>query len=64
MRRVSNRGMTAMLAVAMLAMALPALGGDHSSAYLGVIVEKVSPSTASALHLSGGTAITNVDQDG
>jgi len=53
-----------MLAVAMLAMALPALGGDHSSAYLGVIVEKVSPSTASALHLSGGTAITNVDQDG
>ena len=46
--------------------AAPGYPGDPSSgAYLGVMVEKVSPETATALHLSsGGTAIENVDQDG
>lgn len=39
--------------------------GSQSGAYLGVMVEKVSPETANALHLSsGGTMIENVDQDG
>jgi membrane-associated protease RseP (regulator of RpoE activity) len=39
--------------------------GSQSGAYLGVMVEQVSPETASALHLSsGGTMIQNVDQDG
>ena len=40
-------------------------GDSHGSAYLGVMVESVSPETATAMHLkSGGAAITNVDQDG
>src|SRR6516165_3276998 len=39
-------------------------GDPSSGAYLGVMVDKVSPEAASALHLSGGTLIGNVDQDG
>ena len=36
-----------------------------NGAYLGVMVDNVSPETAAALHLtSGGTVIANVDQDG
>src|SRR5215472_12219190 len=39
--------------------------GSQSGAYLGVMVDKVSPETANALHLNnGGTLIANVDQDG
>src|SRR5215471_6728801 len=68
MARVSNFFMSATLAAASLIapfmIAPQAFGGDHTSAYLGVMVDKVSPETASALHLSGGTTITTVDQDG
>lgn len=48
------------------AVATPLSPGDpHGGAYLGVMVDKVSPETAAALHLtSGGAVITNVDQDG
>jgi serine protease Do len=54
------------LSMASASYAAPASPGDPSSgAYLGVMVEKVLPETAAALHLSsGGTAIENVDQDG
>jgi len=54
------------LGMAVAGFAVPGYPGDPSSgAYLGVMVEKISPETAAALHLSsGGTAIQNVDQDG
>src|SRR5215472_3575760 len=40
-------------------------GDNHTSAYLGVMVDTVSPETASSMHLkNGGAAITTVDQDG
>jgi serine protease Do len=40
-------------------------GDSHGSAYLGVMVDNISPETAASLHLkNGGAAITNVDQDG
>ena len=48
------------------AVAAPAYPGDsHGGAYLGVMVDNVSPETAASLHLkNGGAAIANVDQDG
>jgi membrane-associated protease RseP (regulator of RpoE activity) len=40
-------------------------GDPSNGAYLGVMVEKVSPEMASSLHLAnGGALIENVDQDG
>ena len=43
----------------------PVPGTSQSGAYLGVMVDKVSPETAAALHVtSGATMIANVDQDG
>src|SRR5271165_1188195 len=43
----------------------PVPGPSESGAYLGVMVDKVSPETAAALHVtSGATMIANVDQDG
>ena len=43
----------------------PQQGGTQGGAYLGVMVNKVPPETAAALHVaSGGTMIANVDQDG
>src|SRR5262252_1657958 len=40
-------------------------GDNHGGAYLGVMVDSVSPETAASLHLkNGGAAIANVDQDG
>ncbi len=42
----------------------PGAAAPAGRAYLGVMVEEVSPEKASALHLAGGTAIANVDQDG
>jgi len=39
--------------------------GTSGGAYLGVMVDTVSPETAASLHLkNGGAAIANVDQDG
>jgi len=48
------------------AVAAPGYPGDsHGGAYLGVMVDNVSPETAASLHLkNGGAAIANVDQDG
>jgi serine protease Do len=48
------------------AVAAPGTPGDsHGNAYLGVMVDGVSPETAATLHLkNGGAAIANVDQDG
>lgn len=43
----------------------PGPGTSPSGAYLGVMVDKVSPETAASLHLAtGGTSIADVDQDG
>src|SRR5271157_2284021 len=44
----------------------PSPGDVHSTAYLGVMVESVSPEKAASLHLKdhSGAAITGVDQDG
>ena len=41
-------------------------GDPHSTAYLGVMVDNVSPATAASLHLKDGSGavITGVDQDG
>ena len=68
MRNASNFLMIAALTLSMAvaSFAVPGHPGDPSNgAYLGVMVGKVSPETAAALHLtSGGTTITNVDQDG
>jgi len=48
------------------AFAAPGVAGDtHGAAYLGVMVDGVSPETTASLHLkNGGAAITTVDQDG
>ncbi len=55
----------AMLVAMFPGAAIPASAGDHGGAYLGVMVDTVSPETAAALHLkSGGASIDNVDQDG
>ncbi len=46
---------------------MPAFVGEpHSSAYLGVMVDNVSPEKAAALHLADGSgaAISGIDQDG
>ena len=47
------------------AVAAPA-GDNHSTAYMGVMVDTVPPDVANALHLKDGSgaAITGVDQDG
>ncbi len=42
----------------------PGPGAPPSGAYLGVMVDNVPAETAAALHLTGGTRIANVDQDG
>ena len=49
-----------------LAGAVPSSGDPHATAYLGVMVDNVSPMTAAALHLKDGSGavITGVDQDG
>jgi hypothetical protein len=55
------------LALGVIAEPTAAIAGDnHGVAYLGVMVEKVSPEATAAFHLPSGTgtAITNVDQDG
>ena len=57
--------MAATLTVSMAVAGFAAPGDPANGAYLGVMVEKVSPETAATLHLSsGGAAIENVDQDG
>ena len=42
---------------------LPPAGDNHSAAYMGVMVDNVSPELASSLHLkdSNGAVITGVD---
>lgn len=64
--RISSKILMAAILTASMAVASFAAPGDPSNgAYLGVMVEKVSPETAASLHLaSGGAAIENVDQDG
>jgi len=69
--RVSKLIMCTVLTVGMTwsvpaAVAAPAYPGDsQGGAYLGVMVDSVSPETAASLHLkNGGASITNVDQDG
>lgn len=55
------------IAVLGLGLSACALAGEvHASAYLGVMVDNVSPEKAAALHLKPGTgaAIAGVDQDG
>jgi serine protease Do len=55
------------IAVLGLGLSACALAGEgHASAYLGVMVDNVSPEKATALHLKPGTgaAIAGVDQDG
>ena len=68
MRNASNFLMIAALTLSMAvaSFAVPGHPDDPSrGAYLGVMVDKVSPETAAALHLTnGGTTIANVDQDG
>jgi membrane-associated protease RseP (regulator of RpoE activity) len=46
--------------------AVPFHGDPHAAAYLGVMVDNVSPTTAASLHLKDGSGavITGVDQDG
>jgi serine protease Do len=55
-------GLTGVLPVAIAAPA----GDNHSTAYMGVMVDTVPPEVANALHLKDGTGaiITGVDQDG
>jgi membrane-associated protease RseP (regulator of RpoE activity) len=65
MPSVSNFVLCLALAVSTVSWAMPGTpGGQENGAYLGVIVDKVSPETAAAMHVSGGTLIANVDQDG
>ncbi len=65
MRRVATSLMCLALTVSMAVASFATPGDPSNGAYLGVMVEKVSPETAAALHLtSGGTTIQNVDQDG
>ena len=55
-----------MLSVLPVAGAAPTPGDAHSTAYMGVMVDSVSPELAASLHLKDGSgaAITGVDQDG
>ena len=65
MRNTSKLLMSATLTVSMAVAGFAVSGDPSNGAYLGVMVEKVSPETAATLHLSsGGAAIENVDQDG
>src|SRR5215469_18109048 len=53
------------LALAGAAPTMLAAKGTSGGAYLGVMVDTVSPETAASMHLkNGGAAITTVDQDG
>src|SRR5215472_11156946 len=64
---VSKVMMCAALALALAGAAPTTLAakGTSGGAYLGVMVDTVSPETAASLHLkNGGAAITTVDQDG
>ena len=58
--------MAAVMGIVPVAGAVPSPGDPHSTAYLGVMVDNVSPATAASLHLKDGSgaAITGVDQDG
>src|SRR5450755_4688466 len=58
--------MLVMMTGAPFAGAVPMPGDAHSAAYLGVMVDSVSPEKAASLHLKDGSgaAITGVDQDG
>jgi len=71
--RVSKLSVCAVLALGVTGVApvagatpLPAPGDTHSAAYMGVMVDNVSPELASSLHLKdgNGAVITGVDQDG
>jgi serine protease Do len=71
--RVSKLIVCALLALSVTGFApvagatpLPAPGDTHSAAYMGVMVDNVSPELASSLHLKdgNGAVITGVDQDG
>jgi len=55
-----------MMSVLPVAGAAPTPGDAHSTAYMGVMVDSVSPELAASLHLKDGSgaAITGVDQDG
>jgi membrane-associated protease RseP (regulator of RpoE activity) len=67
MRQVLNVLLCGVLAFAASSCSLAAghPGDSGNGAYLGVMVEKVSPEKAASLHLSnGGALIENVDQDG
>ena len=65
MRSVSHFVLCLALAVSTAAWTMPRNpGSPENGAYLGVMVDKVSPETAAAMHVSGGTLIANVDQDG
>src|SRR5664279_3087157 len=65
MRRVATSLMCLALMASMAVASFATPSDPSNGAYLGVMVEKVSPETAAALHLSsGGAAIENVDQDG
>ena len=64
---VSKIMMCAALALALAGAAPTTLAakGTSGGAYLGVMVDTVSPETAASMHLkNGGAAITTVDQDG
>jgi serine protease Do len=58
--------MAGVTGVATMAGAVPSSGDPHATAYLGVMVDNVSPTTAASLHLKDGSGavITGVDQDG
>jgi membrane-associated protease RseP (regulator of RpoE activity) len=67
MRQVLTLVLCAVLVIGATSIGLAAghPGDPSSGAYLGVMVEKVSPEVASSLHLNnGGALIENVDQDG
>jgi len=71
MRRISKMLICAALTLAVAgavpaAFAAPGTPGDsHGTAYLGVMVDSVSPEKGAELHLTnGGALIANVDQDG
>ncbi len=59
-------GLACVVPAASATPAPPVPGDVHSAAYLGVMVESVSPEQAASLHLKDGSgaAITGVDQDG
>jgi len=67
MRQVLNVLLCGVLVLAAASCSLAAghPGDPSNGAYLGVMVEKVSPEAAASLHLAnGGALIENVDQDG